>query len=162
MTGGGKWNREQSRSHRPHHSHRDREERYRPLSGKWEGRQDYRPGGERERGTTYHYGDDRHHTGRPHSVKDRLSYRDRVIAKYSREGHVTVKREQHRDSDSDDSDDPRVRHRPKKIKVEKEESEKSQPSHKTWSHTSSNSAQASTSLAKNHEKIESRLGNLMI
>ena len=141
----------QSRSHRTHHSHR--EERYRPLSGKWEGRHDNRPGGERERGTTYHYGDDRHHTGRPHSIKDRLSYRDSVIAKYSREAHV-VKREQHRDSDSDESDDPRVRHRPKKIKVEKEESEKSQPLHKTWSHTSSNSSQASSSQNTTHGKNE--------
>ena len=149
----------QSRSHRTHHS--NREERYRPLSGKWEGRHDTRPGEERERGTTYHYGDDRHNTGRSHTIKDRLSYRDSVIAKYSREAHVTPKREQHRDSDSDDSDDPRVRHRPKKIKVEKEGSEKSKPLHKTVSHSSSNSSQASssqnTSLGKNDNGKSSKM-----
>ena len=71
--------------------------------------------GDRER----HYGGphtDEHHTARHHSVRDRLSYRDYVMAKY-RTDKGLVQREQLKDPDSDDSNDPRVRHKPKKIKI---------------------------------------------
>ena len=154
-----RFNFNRSRSYRPHHSHNDH--RYRPQAGDREGRHYHHQGGHHEgrhidRGAPYHHGDDRHHSsGRPHSIKDRLSYRDRVLAKYSREDQVTVKREQHRDSESEDSDDPRVRHRPKKIiKVEKEDNDKGEPSFNTWSHASSNPSQATSS--SNNKSVKTK------
>ena len=144
----------QSRSYRAHHSHSD--PRYRPQSGDRD-REGRHHGGGRDQGHHIdHHGENRHHSGRPHSIQDRLSYRDRVLAKYSRGEQVTIKREHHRRvSESEDSDDPRVRHRPKKIiKVERKDNDKGHPSFNTWSHSASNPPQASSSSNRSQNKSD--------